>query len=189
MVKAYDNSIRLVREELARRIALSTRKDRNIIRNFSPNFEYKVGDYVRATYEDGIDYEAKLISVNQDSETCILRYIGYGNEQEMALSNLIPSWGKKARRLQYAMAKMSKDTDHISNNQNCGKASKSINSTLHFKTCPPPPPIPPMLSSTHNSEDSEHLSAMLMSWYMSGYYTGVYQGIQMGKSTQKNMKK
>lgn len=164
--------------------------NREIIKNISPDDEYKVGDYVRATYEDGVDYEAKLISINPNSGTCFLRYIGYDNEQEMPLSNLIPSWGKKARRLQYAIAKLGKETPHTANiNKNCAKSSKRKDSALNFKTIPPPPPMPPMLSGVQNSEDSDHLSAMLMSWYMSGYYTGVYQGYQMAKSSSKNVKK
>lgn len=35
---------------------------------------------------------------------------------------------------------------------------------------------PPMPPAFNNSEDSEYLSSMLISWYMSGYYTGLYYG-------------
>lgn len=35
-----------------------------------------------------------------------------------------------------------------------------------------PPPLPPDVLSGLPSDDSEALSAMLMSWYMSGFHTG-----------------
>ncbi|XP_023309124.2 survival motor neuron protein [Lucilia cuprina] len=197
LIKAYDNSIKLAREELARRMAISTSKDVSHssnesnklksldIENFRTKNEYKVGDYVRATYEDGIDYEAKILSIDRASGSCLLKYIGYENEQNIELENLIPSWGKKARRLQFAKAKL-ESTDHVLNMDNAGSKTSKRNKSYQ-KTIPPPPPMPPMLS-TQNCEDSEHLSAMLMSWYMSGYYTGVYQGMQMAKSGSKNKK-
>ncbi|XP_065363757.1 survival motor neuron protein [Calliphora vicina] len=199
LIKAYDNSIKLAREELARRMATSTSKDVSHCSNESNNLksvdianinrkdEYKVGDYVRATYDDGIDYEAKIVSIDRISGTCLLKYIGYENEQTTALDNLIASWGKKSRRLQFAKAKLD-NTDHIINMDNTGSKTSKRNKSSNLKTIPPPPPMPPMLSTTQNCEDSEHLSAMLMSWYMSGYYTGVYQGMQMAKSSSKNKK-
>lgn len=199
LIKAYDDSIKLAREELARRIALSTSKEvsrsssegKNLksagVEDSNTKIGYKVGDYVRATYEDGIDYEAKIISIHSNSGTCILKYIGYDNEQEIALDNLIPSWGKKARRLQFAKAKL-EDTEQVLRTDKAGTKSSKKNKSYNIKTIPPPPPMPPMLSGSQNSGDSEHLSAMLMSWYMSGYYTGVYQGIQMAKSDSKSKK-
>ncbi|KAM7350545.1 survival motor neuron [Cochliomyia hominivorax] len=199
LIKAYDESIKLAREELARRIALSTSKEVSRSSTENKNLkscgmdsiikkpEYNVGDYVRATYDDGIDYEAKIISIDKSSGTCLLKYIGYDNEQHFPLDNLIASWGKKARRLQFAKAKL-EDTEHILKMDNIGNKTSKRNKSYNIKTIPPPPPMPPMLSATQNCEDSEHLSAMLMSWYMSGYYTGVYQGIQMAKSSSKNKK-
>lgn len=195
LIKAYDDSIKLAREELARRIAISTSKDLSHGSNESNNIksdsvevntknEYKVGDYVRATYEDGIDYEAKILAIDRNGGTCLLKYIGYENEQKILLDNLIPSWGKKARRLQFAKSKL-EDTEHKVNVEITGSKSSKRNKSYNLKTIPPPPPMPPMLSATKNCEDSDHLSAMLMSWYMSGYYTGVYQGIQMAKSASK----
>lgn len=45
-----------------------------------------------------------------------------------------------------------------------------------------PPPLPPHVMSSLPSDDSEALSAMLMSWYMSGFHTGYYQGLKRGKN-------
>ncbi|XP_073820093.1 survival motor neuron [Musca autumnalis] len=212
LIKAYDDSVKLAREELARRISLSTSKksDTNdtsdgkkskssgsggvgatggTLENIVSHAEYKVGDYVRATYEDGIDYEAKIMSIDKEAETCLLKYIGYDNLQEVALCDLIASWGKKYRRLQFAKAKLEAETGDDAVNtcpSTSGKTqAKKIKTKLSKTSMPPPPPIPPMLTASHNAEDSEHLSAMLMSWYMSGYYTGVYQGMQMAKSKSK----
>ncbi|XP_005184862.1 survival motor neuron protein [Musca domestica] len=210
LIKAYDDSVKLAREELARRISLSTSKKSDVndtsegkkskssgsggaaggtLENIASHAEYKVGDYVRATYEDGIDYEAKIISIEKEAGTCLLKYIGYDNVQEVALCDVIASWGKKYRRLQFAKAKLEAETAADDAVNTCpstsGKTSKKIKTKLSKSSMPPPPPIPPMLTASHNAEDSEHLSAMLMSWYMSGYYTGVYQGMQMAKSKTK----
>lgn len=37
-----------------------------------------------------------------------------------------------------------------------------------------PPPLPPHILASLPGDDSEALSAMLMSWYMSGFHTGSY---------------
>lgn len=130
--------------------------------------QHKIGDYVRATYEDGLDYEAKIISIDSEHENCVVRFIGYENEETIELNDLLPSWGKNVRKKQ--MRSAAKDLTGDSK------------STLNFpnnslpNSVPVPllPPIPPMLNDT--TGDSENMSAMLMSWYMSGYYTGYYQG-------------
>ncbi|EEC10357.1 survival motor neuron protein, putative, partial [Ixodes scapularis] len=55
--------------------------------------DWKVGDFCRCTYSvDGRCYEAKIKFVDQ--EACTVRYIGYGNEEEVYLSELLPSEGK-----------------------------------------------------------------------------------------------
>uniref|UniRef100_A0A1L8EBH4 Putative mrna splicing protein smn survival motor neuron n=1 Tax=Haematobia irritans TaxID=7368 RepID=A0A1L8EBH4_HAEIR len=180
LIKAYDDSIKLAREELARRISLSTSKVTKANSGEEGKIEHKVGDYVRATYEDGVDYEGEIISIDRKSDTCLLKYIGYENVQEVPLAELIPSWGKKVRRLQFAKAKLDANSaTHGSSRSSKPRKAKQQTSM------PPPPPIPPLLAASHNTEDSEHLSAMLMSWYMSGYYTGVYQGMQLAKSKSK----
>lgn len=62
--------------------------------------EFKVGDYCRATYEDGVDYEAKILAVEKTSGNVLIRYVGYNNEQTVAMDDLVPSWGRKVRRKQ-----------------------------------------------------------------------------------------
>lgn len=139
--------------------------------------QYKIGDYVRATYEDGLDYEAKIISIDADKETCLVRFIGYENEETVDLNDLLSSWGKNVRKKQ--MRNATKDLRG-------GTESKRNLPSFPNSSVPIPmlPPIPPMLNNT--AEDSENMSAMLMSWYMSGYYTGYYQG---QKDAQNKMPK
>ncbi|XP_034240423.1 survival motor neuron protein [Thrips palmi] len=45
-----------------------------------------------------------------------------------------------------------------------------------------PPPLPPHVLASLPGDDSEALSAMLMSWYMSGFHTGYYQGLKRAKN-------
>ncbi|XP_055380694.1 survival motor neuron protein isoform X2 [Condylostylus longicornis] len=181
LIKAYDNSAKLAKSEIAKRIASATNSsDRNSKQN-QPNqsaecVSYNIGDYVRATYEDEMDYEAKIIAIDRETKKCTIRYIGYDNEQDVSICDLVPSWGKKARKIQFAKAK--NDKGH--------RKKERINVSLPNYNLPPPPPIPPMLNELN--EDSENISAMLMSWYMSGYYTGLYQGQKMVKSKLKHKK-
>ncbi|PVD20256.1 hypothetical protein C0Q70_20753 [Pomacea canaliculata] len=53
---------------------------------------WAVGDYCQAVYtQDGEVYEARIISINAEHRTCVVRYLGYGNEEEQSLEDLIPS--------------------------------------------------------------------------------------------------
>lgn len=164
---------------------------------------YKVGDYCRATYEDdGVDYEAKIMAIGKNQDA-LIRFIGYNNEQTVTLDDLVPSWGRKARRKQREDAaeeatevdshrmeisddeeKLTKKASKIRINYGHGFPSQSSTAFgagmgASFMV-PPPPPMPPMLEHEDDLE-SENLSAMLMSWYMSGYYTGLYHGQKMSQ--------
>ncbi|XP_055909735.1 survival motor neuron protein [Eupeodes corollae] len=217
LVKAYESSLKLAQEELARRIARATNGKKtpsNSLKetaasataeqeptactsNSKPyddeNPSFIIGDYARATYDDGVDYEGKIIAMNEEQGTCRICYIGYENEQEVRICDLVPSWGKKARRMQYNRAKQESETNEAAPS---GSDHKKTNKPqfpmapngFPIGAIPPPPPMPPMLGQGQ-CENSEHLSAMLMSWYMSGYYTGIYQGMQMAKTNSKQQKK
>lgn len=171
--------MKLAKEEVAKRIARSTNKqkpndsgdgdDDGSVSKQSQG-QHKIGDYVRATYEDGLDYEAKIVSMDSENENCVVRFIGYDNEQTIDLNDLLSSWGKNVRKKQMRAA--AKD---LAGRTNSKSTLNFPNSSLPDSVpVPPIPPIPPMLNDM--SEDSENMSAMLMSWYMSGYYTGYYQG-------------
>ncbi|XP_036319873.1 survival motor neuron protein [Rhagoletis pomonella] len=169
LVKSYNDGVNLLNEDVAKRVARNTNVE-PAKASVEGTMGVKEGDYVRATYEiDGCDYEAKIITVDETNATCLVRYIGYDNEQTVNLKDLVPSWGKNARRVQIERAKNS-----TNKYGNVKRQSLKLRESYLSKV-PPPPPMPLML--TKNIEGSEHLSAMLMSWYMSGYYTGIYEGL------------
>lgn len=192
--------------------ASSTQSSNEAMDNFA------VGDYVRATYDDdGVDYEAEILNF-EDNGYCLVKFLGYDNEQLVKVDELLPSWGLATRKKQLidANAEMLSSTDENyeedetgsqdvvyeipgANKKKLKNKNKANNNQshggfgdlngVHFSSSfiPPPPPMPPMLNDL--TEDSEHLSAMLMSWYMSGYYTGLYQGHKMAQNAQKSSKR
>lgn len=224
LVKAYDDAIKLTKAEVAKRLAnLTNKQGKGSVSESTDNemdsesklsetnAAYKVGQFVRATYDaDGVDYEARIIEIYENGdggEDCLLQFIGYGNEQIVPIADLLPSWGRKARRQQMSQAAeevtnmdFEDDAQQETNGPvNAGRTQRQSNATRasatnahsfngHFGSSlmiPPPPPMPPMLNEL--TEDSEHLSAMLMAWYMSGYYTGLYQGQKIAKATTATM--
>ena len=56
------------------------------------SFQWRVGDRCRAIFtEDGEIYEAVILSIDKQKDTCFVRYVGYGNEEKQYLPNLMPS--------------------------------------------------------------------------------------------------
>ena len=54
--------------------------------------QWNVDDRCTAAYsEDGQMYEAVILSINRPAQTCLVRYLGYGNEELQALSDIFPS--------------------------------------------------------------------------------------------------
>ena len=39
--------------------------------------------------EDNLTYDAEIVEIDEDAETCVIRYKGYGNEEEKELSELM----------------------------------------------------------------------------------------------------
>ncbi|XP_017029909.1 survival motor neuron protein [Drosophila kikkawai] len=203
LVKFYDENVGLAREELARRLADSTNKREQenasaeaavaVAENSSCSSPrptvFEVGDFARATYNDGLDYEGVVVSVDEKGETCTIRYLGYENTQEVLMTDLLPSWGKQVRREQFLAAKneeageeqpaRSKASTSASAGVNPKKSSSGKGKTSAGGsgglTMPPMPPLPPMFTS-QNEGGEQDVVAMLTAWYMSGYYTGLYQG-------------
>ncbi|XP_055639062.1 survival motor neuron protein [Toxorhynchites rutilus septentrionalis] len=249
IIRNYDESLALVKEEVAKRLAMKTNKkmlakvkaEQNSLEQVTPNEEsevkreeaessgvegssaekgayesadktLKVGDYCRATYDDGVDYEAKVLAI--DKNNALIRYVGYNNEQTVSLEDLIPSWGRKARRKQREEAaelaaaedsnRMEISDDEEKLTKKASKIRINLDPNFHMPKpranssvaagfgagmgasfmVPPPPPMPPMLADDDDLE-SENLSAMLMSWYMSGYYTGLYHGQKMSQKRSR----
>lgn len=208
LIKAYNESLKLGKEEVAKSIARSTNGKRSL--GFTHNSEsessssekprssaadarslFKVGDFVRCVYEDGVDYEAEIKQIDVGTNSCLLKYIGYGNEQIVNTADLLPSWGKKARKQQMLAANAEKTADTIKSSSKANKkirrSGKDFNRLFSHANLPQIPPLPPTLENL--SEDSECLSAMLMSWYMTGYYTGIYQGRKQAQMAMSRNKK
>lgn len=208
LIKAYDDSVSLARETLARRIADSTnrreekltedeKKEEEATTTSEPELDqeevtYKVGGFARATYTDGLDYEGTVVSIDEKAESCILRYVGYENEQEILLSDLLPSWGPEARKEQILVAKQAeaeqeKRPKHFKKTQTAPKVKKAPAQLPPGLNMPPMPLVPPMFKPNGgvDNEPEQDFVAMLTAWYMSGYYTGLYQG---RKETKKNKK-
>ncbi|EDV95789.1 survival motor neuron protein [Drosophila grimshawi] len=211
LIKAYDDSVNLARETLARRIADATNRREDNSKTAAesePNQEnvFQVGDFARATYTDGLDYEATVLSIDEQTQKCVLRYVGYENEQEVPLSLLLPSWGNKARSEQILSAKQAEGgEEHQQLEQEQQRAKTSKKSTGKGKqtnrghlagpspglVMPPMPLVPPMFTPGGgiDGEPEQDFVAMLTAWYMSGYYTGLYQGRKESSAKKKTAKK
>jgi len=186
LIKAYDESVRLQKEEVAKQLAMKTNKvqksdeepeEAQTSESSSSSEVYKVGDFVRSTFaDDGVDYEAEVLKVTE-SGMCSIRYIGYGNEERVKAENLVASWGPEARDEQRILAEADQ---HVSSDKDDHQEELHkfvLNKSQSFRNSLPIPPMPPMPPAMFdNTRDSEYMSAMLMSWYMSGYYTGLYHG-------------
>ena len=60
---------------------------------------WKIGDQCRAVYsEDNLRYDAEIVELDEETETCVIRYRGYGNEEEKNISELMrPTKNQKPR--------------------------------------------------------------------------------------------
>lgn len=196
LIKAYEDAIKLHKEDVAKRLAMATnkRKENSESENAEeedPEKEMKVGSFVRSTFEDGVDYEAEIIKM-EDNGTCVIKYIGYNNEEHVKLEDLVPSWGPTTRAQQKEQAELDKEFETYSEQEVEVETTEFHQFMMksHTSNTLPAPPIPPMPPGIFDSsEDSDYLSAMLMSWYMSGYYTGLYKGRQQLQQSQQNGQK
>ncbi|GAB1597332.1 survival motor neuron protein-like isoform X2 [Argonauta hians] len=99
LIKAYDNAVDKLKAQLDDKMESeptppshtekSSRKNKKHSKKKN-KCKWKVGDNCVAVYtEDSLLYEAKIISIDPDHETCYVRYTGYGNEEQQLLSDLI----------------------------------------------------------------------------------------------------
>ncbi|KAG7197962.1 hypothetical protein KM043_016197 [Ampulex compressa] len=223
LIKAYDKAINLAKEEVAKRIEMQTshvkQKSQNLIQNQHLNKSYNkwiVGSPCRAVYsEDGEIYEAFIKKIFENSGTCIVKFIGYGNTEKVELSSLLESQGLQSQTAQKEEAMAEKcdsdsakhdgatfcirpDSDKfngiIGEKMDCN--SDETRPFKHFfmpgpsfasatDTIPPAPPLPPQLMAKLPENDADALSSMLMSWYMSGFHTGYYHGLKQARCNQE----
>lgn len=209
LIRAYEQAIQLQNSDVAKSIAENTNKKSGAkqsqpltetatamtasdeIDSDANTTPLKVGDFVRATYlEDNVDYEAQIISIDEGDATCVVKFIGYDNEQTVRLVDLVDSWGAEEQQRQEIEAAAAAEESNDDNEDSLYPREIYRNSNLLRNSLPTPPmpPMPPMLKESLG-EDTEHFSAMLMSWYMSGYYTGLYQGHKIAKQQQQQQTK
>lgn len=108
LIKAYEDSVKLRNEDVAKKLAMKTNKkveklsevtlstssDEESSVDEMAESKFKVGDFVRSTFsEDGVDYEAEITTLS-DNGTCCIRYLGYGNEEKVKVEDLVESWGE-----------------------------------------------------------------------------------------------
>ena len=65
----------------------------------------KVGDFCRAIYsEDAVEYEATVLQIEESDghKYCLVEFVGYGNQENIWIDDIIPSMGEDARKAQIA---------------------------------------------------------------------------------------
>ncbi|XP_078380160.1 uncharacterized protein LOC144663001 isoform X2 [Oculina patagonica] len=74
----------------------SKKKDKKKATEQEHESGWRVGDSCRAVYsEDELIYDAVIISLDASSNTCVVRFCGYGNKEEQNLDDLLPPLSKK----------------------------------------------------------------------------------------------
>ncbi|XP_059620964.1 survival motor neuron protein [Phlebotomus argentipes] len=220
LIKAYDESVRLAKEDVAKKMASAT----NTTKDEAPKVDdsagkrsllwqpvkHKVGDFVRAVYrEDGLEYEAVVVSSSGGTGKFLIKFIGYENEQFVAASELKESLGGDARMEQIEASLASptvqedeEDSSVVSEEPEAQSSSSTrqtdappvaaqLSSLLNGGSFVPPmtlqpPPLPPFANDS--SAEGKHLAAMLMAWYTSGYYTGLYDAHRMAEKRKETKK-
>lgn len=220
LIKAYDKAVNLAKEEVAKRMGIASatieekfdgksRKERQM----NKTKKWTVGSPCQAIYsEDGQLYEATVHKIYEDTQTCIVKFIGYGNVERVHLSSLLESNGLQSQIAQEKRALENKqdglDSESVYSNSgeakngaaeekmDCGgDYSKASGNTFapHFRLVsdmiPPAPPIPPQLMASLPENDTEALSSMLMAWYISGFHTGYYHGLKQARENHKSRRK
>lgn len=214
LIKAYDESVRLAKEDVARKVASATNTTSPKVDDSAGKrslqwqpIKYKVGDFVRAIYrDDGIEYEAVVVSTSGGPGKYLVKFVGYENEQYVSTSELKDSLGGEARmeQIEASLASPTANDDesvasetpeaHSSTSTKKSEPPEPIPgplySLLNAGFMPPmsfqPPPLPPFAND--NSEEGKHLAAMLMAWYTSGYYTGLYDAHRNSQKRKDEVK-
>jgi len=144
---------------------------------------WKLNHFCRCIYaEDGIEYEAQIKKLLPEEESCLVKYIGYNNEEKQLLSSLKKTRGKEARQTQINESVLDEPLNSISDEAAKFASRSKVESKESRKRFVPPMPPPPAFFDNSGSPEDEALASMLMSWYMSGYHTGYYRALKLSKS-------
>ncbi|XP_071526776.1 uncharacterized protein Smn isoform X2 [Panulirus ornatus] len=172
--------------------------------------DWHVGDPCRSRFsEDGIWYEATVVSLSCTNGMCTVRYVGYNNEEEVPIHRLLKSLGDAARRKQMDLADdgQSEQSDLCSSviesdlqSDTDGERTCKRHRTPHmppshpgmmpppnFRTggghfTPPPhlPQLPPPPALTMDLSSDPQTSEALHTMLMSWYMTGYHTGYYQG---------
>ncbi|KAF4532994.1 hypothetical protein B566_EDAN000683 [Ephemera danica] len=204
LIEAYDRAVSLAKEEVQRRIsnkssksggvsstvAIRTKKDKKKTSKKSKSAlssnscQWKIGMPCRTAYEeDGQLYEAVIETMSIEDGVCLVKFLGYGNQQLTSINDLLPSQGRLAQNSQIHEAQPCSDGDGMdwTNNQDGTRTVDTSNTSkpdvaftrsapTHSLPFPPPPP-PTQFTGGLPTDESEALSSMLMSWYLNGFHT------------------
>ncbi|XP_031847368.1 survival motor neuron isoform X1 [Nomia melanderi] len=220
LIKAYDKAVNLAKEEVVKRMGMdvsdseSKQESQNLKHSRhinKPQKKWTVGSPCRAVYSgDGEIYEAIISKIYDNSATCIVKFVGYGNSEKVELSALLESEGLQSQIAQQKDAdaeKLNEENVEAQVSDSATANSKKYNSEKmecdedtkpyrhHFMAgpsftsaedmMPPAPPLPPQLMAKLPDNDADALSSMLMSWYISGFHTGYYHGLKQARSNQE----
>merc|ERR1712126_655030 len=68
--------------------------------------DYRLGDWCRAEWtEDGLVYEAEVLSVDRRQRTAEVKFVGFGNKEVKNLDDLFMSKGEERRMEQELLSK------------------------------------------------------------------------------------
>ncbi|KAK3704375.1 hypothetical protein RRG08_012439 [Elysia crispata] len=103
LIKAYDDAVSAMKARIAeehpefspKAVSKSKKKKKSKGKQKKKGQvtvpKWNAGDKCHAVYsEDGEIYQAKIVSIDERNETCIVQYTGYGNKEEQELSNVLP---------------------------------------------------------------------------------------------------
>ncbi|NXR10498.1 SMN protein, partial [Semnornis frantzii] len=157
LVKAYDKAVASFKNrecseasdkheqplEMKRK---NNKKNRNRKKsNTVPQKQWKVGDSCSAVWsEDGNMYLATITSINQKRGTCVITYVGYGNQEEQNLADLLPpssnervdgmgNFGENENDTPCSTDESEKSSQSPRNKNNCTKG-RSSPQNLNFST-------------------------------------------------------
>ena len=115
--KSSENSSSKVQHKNAKQVKKDSNKKTKI--------KWQVGHYCRAVYgEDNIEYDAQITAINPNNETCIVQYVGYGNEEEKSLHEIKPSLGRIFRKPQVHFEEGNSESDHDEGAQNVNRDNR-----------------------------------------------------------------
>lgn len=116
LIRAYDKAVNSAKEKLIKSLEALENDESNVDsssvveegnspkrkkKHESRKRTWKVGNSCRAVYSlDDEEYEAEIVKMLPNGKSCIVRYYGYGNEEEVSLDDLLPSLGKEEIELQ-----------------------------------------------------------------------------------------